>query len=202
MYNSVVSVMEDGLFGLQVVGSGVIIRRTAGKPILVLTAYHVIETVYSGTVPVGLKEHGISIQTNIIATNPGRDLALLEGVELEKSDGPYVELATATPEIGEDVWVIGAPNQVERSVSKGVLSNIELYRGGLQLFRTDADIYYGNSGGGMFDEHGKLIGITSKVELMNVGGIITAIVPGSGKAVGLPHIINLLRNTRLLGHDV
>ena len=61
--------------------------------------------------------------------------------------------------IGEDAFAIGSPNGLEKSISRGIISNKYKFRHG-SVLQTDATISVGSSGGGLFDDQGKLIGIT------------------------------------------
>jgi len=63
-------------------------------------------------------------------------------------------------EIGEDVYTIGNPHHLEKSISRGIISN-KFNDGGIITLQTDANILPGSSGGGLFDHNGKLIGITT-----------------------------------------
>lgn len=69
---------------------------------------------------------------------------------------------SAGVKIGDVVYTVGNPKGTEKTLSKGIISNKHLVDGGVWL-QTDAAIYYGSSGGGLFDEDGYLIGITTKM---------------------------------------
>jgi S1-C subfamily serine protease len=62
--------------------------------------------------------------------------------------------------VGEIVFAIGAPSGLERTLSEGLLSGLR-HQPGRSLIQTSAAISPGSSGGGLFDEHGNLIGITT-----------------------------------------
>lgn len=83
-------------------------------------------------------------------------------------------------QIGEEVIAIGNPNGYQKSISKGIVSNKydknnlpleldEFYsalrhiceKDNLVVLQTDAPISHGSSGGGLFDQNGNLIGITT-----------------------------------------
>jgi serine protease Do len=72
--------------------------------------------------------------------------------------------------IGTDVYAIGNPEEQERTISNGVISNKGNVNGKFML-QTNASISHGSSGGGLFDAHGNLIGITTLVasEGENIG---------------------------------
>ena len=64
--------------------------------------------------------------------------------------------------IGETVFAIGNPQGTEKTLSQGIISNRHELDGGIWL-QTDANVSFGSSGGGLFDQSGELIGITSKM---------------------------------------
>ena len=61
--------------------------------------------------------------------------------------------------VGEDVFAIGNPHGLEKSISRGIISNKHPVRD-VMILQTDATISFGSSGGGLFDKNAKLIGIT------------------------------------------
>lgn len=77
--------------------------------------------------------------------------------------------------IGEDVFAIGNPRGLEKTLSRGIISN-RITLKGITLLQTDAAISSGSSGGGLFDASGKLIGITLAIisNASNIGFAIPA----------------------------
>jgi hypothetical protein len=62
--------------------------------------------------------------------------------------------------IGEHVFAIGTPVQLERTMSDGLISGLRK-TSTLNMVQTSAAVSPGSSGGGLFDERGNLIGITT-----------------------------------------
>jgi S1-C subfamily serine protease len=62
--------------------------------------------------------------------------------------------------IGERVFAVGTPASLERTLSEGLISGIR-HEKSRNLVQTSAPISPGSSGGGLFDERGNLIGITT-----------------------------------------
>jgi tetratricopeptide (TPR) repeat protein len=61
--------------------------------------------------------------------------------------------------VGDAVYVVGAPQGLELSLSGGIIAQL---RGGPPpLIQTTAAISPGSSGGGLFDEEGRLVGLTA-----------------------------------------
>ncbi len=62
--------------------------------------------------------------------------------------------------IGERVYAVGAPHGLELSISEGLISGLRLFEGRRAIQNT-APISAGSSGGGLFDDRGRLVGITT-----------------------------------------
>src|SRR3990167_3339232 len=92
--------------------------------------------------------------------DPKQDLCLLEIPGANFS--PAKIRNSQSVKIGESVFAIGNPQGTEKSLSQGIISNLHKVDGGMWL-QTDAVIYFGSSGGGLFDQDGDLIGITAKM---------------------------------------
>jgi S1-C subfamily serine protease len=96
----------------------------------------------------------------IVSADPNSDRCLLspsESYELTPVPGirRYAELA-----IGEQVYTVGAPSGLERTLANGIISGLRS-EGPRHFIQTTAPISPGSSGGGLFDENGNLIGITT-----------------------------------------
>ncbi len=94
----------------------------------------------------------------------GVDLAVLtcQALTLEKL-GP-IELRQSLVPQGQDVFAVGNPDNLYWSYTKGVISGVRLQqKGGRQLetYQTQTPINYGNSGGGLYDMMGRLIGVNT-----------------------------------------
>jgi hypothetical protein len=122
---------------------------------VVITNYHVIRGARSLMVRVPLKEAvpvdsllGYSIEHDVAAIQISASLPAL--------DGEYVEPV----KVGDRVVAIGAPLGLESTVSEGIVSALR-NAGGTQIVQTTASISPGSSGGPLFDEYGKVIGLTT-----------------------------------------
>lgn len=99
----------------------------------------------------------------VIKTDPENDLAVLE---LALPCGqPVTTLASKNPEQGSDVFTLGCPGRECGKISKGVVTSYSVANGHLVL-ETDAKIWFGSSGGGLFDDQNHLIGICSSASRM------------------------------------
>lgn len=62
--------------------------------------------------------------------------------------------------VGEDVSAVGSPKGMTNTLSRGIVAG-KRERSGIRLIQTDAALSTGSSGGGLFDNRGNLIGITT-----------------------------------------
>ena len=148
-------------------GSGVIIGTFDGGYYIVTNA-HVIETSSNGIAS------DISIRTtdgkeyvveDVIGSNSYKDIAVLSIVTNDTLKvAPIV--GASEPILGEEVIVIGNPlGQLGGTLTNGIISaldrEITIDGSTLNLLQTNAEISPGNSGGGMFNLKGELIGIVN-----------------------------------------
>lgn len=98
----------------------------------------------------------------IVAVNDHVDLALLKirGKDGERFPTVYIQGAEDLSP-GEDVFAIGAPLGLERTLSRGVVSTTQRSFEGLTYIQTDTQINPGNSGGPLFNDRGEVIGVTN-----------------------------------------
>ncbi len=140
-------------------GSGVIWTADG----YIVTCNHVIEG--ANIIKVTL-EDGTTYAADVVGTDSKTDVAVLK---ITPSDGaaltPAVTRGTELV-LGETVIAIGNPLGVlGGTVTTGILSalerNITVEGQSMTLLQTDAAINSGNSGGGLFDINGSLIGIVN-----------------------------------------
>ncbi len=135
-------------------GSGVVIG-----PKLVLTNYHVMSSAKSATVYTmdgkKLKVEGI------VAYDEEADLALIQ-TSTELNIDPVLLGDDEMAYKGDKVYAIGSPQGVQNSVTEGLISNIYYDSDkDIETFQISTPIDHGSSGGGLFDEYGELIGLTT-----------------------------------------
>lgn len=132
-------------------GSGVVVA-----PQRVVTNCHVIE----GANLVYLrKENVIYVAKRVEHADTSRDLCQLEVPNL---NAPTVELGAAKGlKVGQKVFALGNPKGLEVTLSDGLVSALRGPDGKEQVIQTTAPISPGSSGGGLFDEGGLLVGITT-----------------------------------------
>jgi len=105
-----------------------------------------------------IQDHTVT-DAKLAAADPAADRCVLraDGITLVPITGirPFGDLA-----VGEHVFAIGAPLGLERTLSEGMLSGLR-HQPGRNMVQTSAAISPGSSGGGLFDDRGNLIGITT-----------------------------------------
>ena len=157
-------------------GSGVI-WASGDSYSYIVTCYHVIE---------GEKEIKITFQNEevgyaeLVGGDAKTDLAVLQ---IEKTGLRPIVLPNEQSEmaLGQAVIAIGNPLGVlGNSVSDGILSslarNVSIGGSSMRLLQTTAAVNHGNSGGGLFDLNGQLIGlVNAKISETSVEGIGFAI---------------------------
>ncbi len=130
-------------------GSGVVL--TDGR---VVTNCHVIP----GAGRVVILEGAVGTEVERGPGDFGADLCVLHPVALT---APPAQIAPAhTLEVGDDVVAIGFGGGGGRNISSGRVTALYPYRNG-HVIQTTAAFRQGASGGGLFDRHGNLVGITT-----------------------------------------
>ncbi len=149
-------------------GSGVLISPD-GK---ILTAAHVVQT--ADEIQVQFLT-GEKLKAKVVSSEPTADVAM---IQLERPPrGPFVAKIgdSDAVEVGEQVFVVGAPLGVSHTLTVGVISGRRkpnaTFSGmsRVEYFQTDAAVNQGNSGGPMFNMDGEVIGIVSYI-LSHSGG--------------------------------
>jgi serine protease Do len=144
-------------------GSGFFINEDG----FLMTNFHVIEGETQISVEVyhqkkGELERRSYKQVRIIAINKFADLALLR---IEDKDAPrFKNVAMGSADalaVGEQVFAIGSPLGLERTVTEGILSTKTRQMGGQLYLQTTTQINPGNSGGPLFNLGGEVVGVTN-----------------------------------------
>lgn len=99
----------------------------------------------------------------VLARDPRRDIAVLK---VGPGHGPGLSPAARVPELGEEVYAIGAPLGIEQTVTRGIVSNVARQIDPtvpLWMVQHDAAVNPGNSGGPLIDAAGHLLGMNSQI---------------------------------------
>jgi len=136
-----------------------------------------VATSYGSAVAVSPREaitncHIISQGRLITLSNGAATLPAEVSAADRRSDRCYLRVISGTLEpvsgirdfdglaVGETVYTIGSPKGLERTLGQGLLSGLRKMEG-VEYVQITAPVSEGSSGGGLFDERGNLIGITT-----------------------------------------
>jgi len=144
-------------------GSGVVLNKQG----VILTNFHVVRDTSKISVTLF---NGETYEAKTIGVDPNTDVAIV------KVDAPQDELFpvefgdSSELLVGQTVYAIGNPFGLERTMTKGIISNLNRSISSPQQFRQikgviqiDAAINPGNSGGALFDTKGRMIGMNPAI---------------------------------------
>ena len=130
-------------------GSGVLVGKDT-----VVTNCHVV----TGARRVSALRQGRAFGASVLTADTERDLCILN---VTGAGEPTIKVVgTLETKTGQRVYAIGAPLGLELTISEGLVSSLRQARAGF-ILQTSAAISPGSSGGGLFDENGDLLGITT-----------------------------------------
>lgn len=140
-------------------GSGVVVA-----PEIVVTNYHVTKL---GDIAVHFR--GMKYPAMMVAGSEHLDYCILKAAGLPAAPAPMGALGEVAP--GQRVYSLGSPRGFELTFAEGMVSALRPSAGmPLPIIQTTAPISPGSSGGGLFDEYGRVIGLTTftRVESQNL----------------------------------
>lgn len=160
-------------------GSGVIISEDG----YIVTNNHVVEGAANENAVLVKLYNGESYIAKIIGMDARTDLAVLK---IDAKNLPYSSFTDSSELVmGEDVIAIGNPLGLGISCSNGIISALEkeIYINNVYLtvIQTNAAVNEGNSGGGLFDLNGNVVGIVNAKKSANSSYETT--VEGMGYAI-------------------
>jgi serine protease Do len=153
-------------------GSGVIVQPQG----LIVTNAHVVGSARRVEI---INSSGASMSAEVVVSDEFQDLAVLRPAGDPGPGVAIVEDSVGPPNIGSSVFAIGSPFGLSNTVTAGVVS---AFRGeqGRPLIQFDAPVNPGNSGGGLFDLQGRLVGIPTAIRSPVNGNVgIAFAVPSS-----------------------
>lgn len=176
-------------------GSGFIVNEKG----FCVTNYHVVEKETRITTTIFHRKDDGSFDkrsindVRIVALNPFFDLALLQiPVQQDMTFKPVFLSADEDLQEGEQVFAIGNPLGLERSVSQGIIGTKNRNFRGQVYIQTTAEINPGNSGGPLFNARGEVIGVTNMKLLF---------AEGLGFAIPAPYVKLFLDNHETFAFD-
>lgn len=133
-------------------GSGFAIGRNC-----IITNAHVIED----KTDVKVSSYNGKTQGGVVmAMDENLDLAVIGVKDAEYT--PFAVGDTKKLVVGSDVYAIGAPKNMDYTLTKGVVSSKERAVGTQKYIQTDAAINSGNSGGPLLNDDGEVVGVNSR----------------------------------------
>ena len=149
-------------------GSGFFLR-----PSEVVTNLHVMRGAVRAEIKTLEAKGRVYPVLGMLAIDPEGDLAILS-VSMPIERTRKSELATAMPEEGETIIVIGNPLRLEGSVSSGIVSALREVPNLGRILQITAPISHGNSGSPVFNLRGQVVGVVT-VKVTNGQNINLAI---------------------------
>jgi serine protease Do len=117
---------------------------------LILTAYHVLD---KGDIHITLN-NGKRINGTVVKTDMFMDFAL---IEVEEAGKPVV--IADKVKLGETAIAIGSPIELSNTVTKGIVSGLDMDINKRKMTQIDVPVNKGSSGGMLLNLDGKLIGM-------------------------------------------
>jgi S1-C subfamily serine protease len=134
-------------------GSGVVVDSNG----VIITNLHVVQGATKASVR--LAKGDVYDDVTVVDFDSRKDLVLLK---VKGFNLPTAELGDSDNlSVGDTVFAIGAPQGLELTLSQGIVSALRDSGEGYRVVQTTAAISPGSSGGGLFDDQGRLVGITS-----------------------------------------
>lgn len=171
-------------------GSGVIFSQDG----YIVTNAHVLENlVDENTIKVKIFS-GETYQARLIGTDSRSDLAV---IKIDVDDLPYASFADSSElSLGADAIVIGNPLGLGITCSNGIISALEkeIYINNVYMtvIQTNAAINSGNSGGGLFDINGNLIGIVNAKK--STSAYTSSTIEGMGYAIPSNTVVRIIED--------
>ena len=159
------------LSGSKSSGSGFIVAKNGKK--YVITNAHVVES--AGVEQGSLYIYSVSrkkYEVKVLGGDSFYDFAVLEFVDKPGVEISTIQFSTAVPRIGQKVYAIGnSLGEYPYTVTDGIISAKNRVRGGTTgkfgFLQSTATIIWGNSGGPLINESGKVVGINSQIAFAN-----------------------------------
>ena len=137
-----------------VYGSGVVIA-----PGRVVTNCHVLAKAKA----IQVRRSNVAYFGKLEHADVERDLCIIAITDFNAAPVAVVPLASVR--VGQRAYAVGNPERLDLTLSEGLISGLRSEDPTLLPVQTTAPISPGSSGGGLFDDQGRLIGITTLVVL-------------------------------------
>lgn len=132
-----------------------------------------------------IDRHGTDLTALVIARDPVRDVAVIALPAAAQG----LDLAPNAPQLGDEVFALGAPLGIEFTLTEGRISTLARQTDiavPMLMLQHDAAVNPGSSGGPLVDAEGRLIGMNSQI------------ADGSRMFVGIAYAIPTAELTRIV----
>lgn len=140
------------------IGSGFVFK--SGN--YILTNHHVVANHKSILLTL---QNGETRRATIVKSDRAVDIAVLRAQGSELPVAAFGDSAKLKP--GQTVFAIGSPLNLNGTVTNGIISSLRQTKL-LTLIQTNTALNPGNSGGPLFDQSGRIIGINTKIQTIPV----------------------------------
>lgn len=134
--------------------------KSSGEETFIVTNHHVIESCTNGSLVNGTDADGATFTARVVSYSASDDVAGL----VTRHSLPSLEWLGEKPAVGWWSGVIGNPYELTGALSTGVVSQV-----GDGYFTTTAPLNPGNSGGPVFDNQGRVMGIATSKRIDSEG---------------------------------
>ena len=132
-----------------------------------------------------IDRHGATLTALVIARDPVRDVAVMSLPSVAEG----IEPAPDAPELGDEVFALGAPLGIEFTLTEGRISTLARQTDiavPMLMLQHDAAVNPGSSGGPLVDAEGRLLGMNAQI------------ADGSRLFVGIAYAIPTAELTRIV----
>lgn len=171
-------------------GSGVIISEDG----YIITNHHVIDG--ANNITVTLRDGTTNYSANLIGSDENNDIALLKVDATGLSPATFGDSSSLA--VGDYVVAIGNPlGELGGTVTDGIISalarEVTIEDNNMTLLQTNAQISPGNSGGGLFNANGELVGIVNAKDSATE-------VEGIGFAIPIDNVLDIINDLMSYGY--
>lgn len=129
--------------------------------------------------------------SKLVSWDATHDLALLQAQGKAVPPHEVAQLADKSPALGEKVVVVGHPAGYYWTYLTGTVSGYRETFPGTErgpFLQVQVPVFYGNSGGGVFNEYGQLVGVVDTLPKL----------PAEGLCIALPTVKSFLKQAPVL----
>lgn len=157
-------------------GTGTIIHQTQGKALILTCAHLFRDSKGRGTISLDMfdreKKHGVPAA--VLDYDLERDIALLVMETATPVQVAPVGLANYPAKVGQPIFSVGCGGGDDPTVWSGQVTSVNKYLGPPNI-QASGEPVQGRSGGGLFDNQGRLIGVCNAADPTDHEGLYAAL---------------------------